>query len=336
MNIYANKNRLFSILCFSLVMAVISVHSQGRGNTITGFVYDSQRNPVREIPVELMDEVNSVLQRVKTDSSGRYYFSGLSMGRFNIKVLPYGTDFEEQTQDIQVGTMLGGRMVPETAQKDFYLKLRKTTGNQITGTIFAQEVPEDAKKLYEEAINNLQNKQSDAGISKLQEAVKTFPTYYLALERLGREYIYANKYENAIEVFSKAVETNNRSYTSWFGLGYANSSLHKPLPAIEALQKALVIQPNSIDTLLLLGSLHREVKQFAEAEKSLTQAKKLDNKQNPDIYWNLALLYAYNLLNYSKAANELETFLEINKEYPNKDAIKKLIKQFRDKSKESK
>jgi hypothetical protein len=63
-------------------------------STVSGFVFDPYRRPVPEIRVELMNEVNSVLQRTRTDGSGRFLFRGLSSGRFIIKVLSVGTDYE--------------------------------------------------------------------------------------------------------------------------------------------------------------------------------------------------------------------------------------------------
>jgi tetratricopeptide (TPR) repeat protein len=138
------------------------------------------------------------------------------------------------------------------------------------------------------------------------------------------------KFENARDAFDKAVAVNQRSFTGWYGLSYADFALNKPVDSIAASQKALELDKNSVNTLFLLGVSQRRVKHYEDAEKSLIQAKKLDNGKTPDINWNLALLYAHNLKRYKDAANELEAYLKNDPNVPNKELIRKLIKQFRE------
>lgn len=311
---------------------ILSVHQvQQNRNTISGHVFDSQRNPVGQVFVELQNEVYSSIGRTKTDGSGRYFFAGLSPGRFIIRVLPYGTNFEEQSQEIEiVNFVTPGSVTPENAQKDFYLKMRKSDVASVTGTIFVQEIPENARKVYEKAISNLDNKRVETGIEELRSAVKIFPNYYYALERLGREYINQQKYEEALDVFTKAVAVNDRGFYSWYGLSYVNYALKKSTAAVEAAQKAVSLSPNSVESLLFLGVAQRQAKQYEDAEKSLQQAKKLANGKFPDVHWNLALLYVYNLKRYKDAANELELYLKEQPANSNKVQIKKLIKQYRE------
>jgi Flp pilus assembly protein TadD len=320
---------LFCLSCF-----IPSVFGQNR-STVTGYVFDSQRSPVAQIPVELMNDVNSVLQRTKTDGSGRFVFRGLSSGRFSVRVLPIGTDLQEQSQDVEIfGVGARGRPLSDNIQIDFYLRPKKTTANSaaVNDVIFAQEIPLEARKLYEKAVTDLEDKRIEQGIISLQQALGLFPTYYLALERLGAVYINQQKYENARDVFSKAVSVNSRSFNCWYGLSYVNYTLRQPEAAIEAARKAISINSRSSDALLFLGLSLRQAKNYEEAEKSLKQADKLTERKSPDIHWNLALLYAHNLKRYGDAADELELYLKTSPDTPNTENIKKLIKQFRENS----
>jgi tetratricopeptide (TPR) repeat protein len=106
--------------------------------------------------------------------------------------------------------------------------------------------------------------------------------------------------------------------------------LNKPEAAVIGAQNALEIEKNSVNALFILGLSQRRLKKYEAAEKSLVQARKLDKGKTPDINWNLALLYAHNLKRYNDAANELETYLKNYPDAPNKEAVKKLIKQFRE------
>jgi len=315
------------------ISSTFNLVKQFRNNSIGGHVFDPQRRPVAEIYVELKNEVYSTIARTKTDGSGRYLFSRLSAGRFSVRVLPYGTNLEEQTQEVEIVNFVApGSNSSENAQKDFYLRLRRdeNEANAVTGTIFVQDVPEQAQKSYKEAISNLDNKKVEAGIEELQNALKLFPDYYLAMERLGNELIKQQKYQDAQEIYKRAVAVNSRSYNGWYGLSYANYGLKQSENSVEAAEKAVSLN-STVDALLMLGISQRQAKRYDNAEKTLKQAKKSAKGKSADVHWNLALLYAHNLKRYKAAADELELYLKSQPNIENEETIRKLIKQYREK-----
>lgn len=319
-------------LIFCIISIAPIVFGQQARSTISGIVFGTQRAPVTQVPVEVLNDTNSVLQRTKTDSSGRFTFRSLYSGRFIVRVLPFGTNYEEQTQEVEIaGIGPDGRQLPDNIQLDFYLQTRRSSKDLVNGygVVFVQEIPEAARNLYDNAIVDLDANRLEAGTTKLESAVEIFPTYYSALTRLGRIYVDRRKFDKARDVFKKAIEVNDRSMTGWYGLSYTDYSLNNPEGSIAAAQRALNLDRNSVETLFLVGLSYRRLKNYAEAEKFLVQAKKLDKGKTPEINWNLALLYAHNLVNYRSAADELELYLKFNSEDPNKEKIKKLIKQFR-------
>lgn len=319
------------LIPFFFISVQAQFPSQNR-SSISGFVFDQERRSIPQIPVELLNEVNSVIGRTRTDNSGRFFFTGLSQGRFSIKVLPFGTNYEEQTQDVEIsGIGAFGRSIADNVQKDIYLRQRKNNNgiSSITGTIFAQEIPVNAQKSFEKAILDLENNRLETGIEELKNAINLFPDYYLALERLGLTYVGQQKYQNAVEVFNKAVIINPRSFNSWYGLSYANYYLKQSKDAINAAEKAVLLNSNSVEAFIFLGISLRQDTQYEKAEKSLKQADKIAKGTSPEVHWNLALLYAHNLKRYKDAADELELYLKVSPDISNKDQIKKLISQFK-------
>jgi tetratricopeptide (TPR) repeat protein len=99
---------------------------------------------------------------------------------------------------------------------------------------------------------------------------------------------------------------------------------------VEASRKAVTLNSGSSDAVLILGLSLRQAKLFDEAEKTLKQANKLAKGMSADVHWNLALLYAHNLKRYKDAADELELYLKARPDSPNKEQVKRLIKQFRE------
>lgn len=314
-----------SVLLISLFAVQAAGQIPGTGNTITGFVFDPHRRPVSQIHVELINDVNSTVQRLRTDASGRFVFRGVLQGRFQVRVLPLGTIYQDQTQEVDTS----GRPARETIQIDFYLRVRKLD-LATTGVIFAQEIPAEAKTIYQRAVADLERDRLADGVAGLESALKIFPDYYLALERLGLIHITQQQYDKAVGVFRKAVVVNPRSFNGWYGLSVSHYELKQTDAAVEAAQKAVTLNSNSADALLALGVSLRQAKRYEEAEKPLKQADKITKGLSPDVHWNLALLYAKNLNRFNDAANELELYLKTTPDTTQTDKIKKLIKLYRE------
>ncbi|MCB1022764.1 MAG: carboxypeptidase regulatory-like domain-containing protein, partial [Acidobacteria bacterium] len=219
------------------------------GSTIQGFVYSGQRTPVERARVEITDEVNTVLQGVFTDANGRFVFRGLSSGRFTVNVKSYGSDLEPQSKEVQIaGFGAIGQKLSDSVQIDFYLKRRNASSNDetVNGVVFAQDVPENAKEMYKNALSELEKKRSDEGIKQLQDAIRAFPNYFIALDRLGYEYLRLEKFSESLDYFARAVTVNSKSYNSWYGYGYSNFSLGNWENAVGNLQNAVAINQNSM------------------------------------------------------------------------------------------
>jgi tetratricopeptide (TPR) repeat protein len=317
-------------IAFILIALPICVSAQR--STITGFVFSPERRAIEQARVELLDDMESVKQRLETDAAGRFIFTNIGMGRYQVRVFSPGSDYREQTQDVDLSS---GRF--ETVQLEFRLRPRKNAEPiKVPPVVFAQEIPDEAKKYFENASVEFAKGQSAAGIEQLEQAIKIFPTYFAALERLGVEYMIKKRYDDAQKVFTSAVAVNPRSFNGWYGLSYANFALQHSAEAIEAAEKALVLEKDAAEVYFVLGMSQRKLKQYDKSEKSFLRSKELDKGKTPDINWNLALLYAHDLQQFGKAADELELFLTATPGNPDAVNIKKLIADFRSKQAKAK
>lgn len=332
----------FALTLFAVSLLASGAKAQGGGNSISGSVFGQDRTPIYDANVELLDDLNRFVSRTRTDSSGRYYFFGMRSGRYTIRVMPYETDYQEQEAGVEIvnfARQLGADAPTQATgfaneQLDFYLKLRRgVTG--ATGAVFVQDIPAPAKKLFEKAIADLNDKKEKEGLAGLKAAIEAFPKYFHALERLGNEYVRLKYYEAAEILLKLAIEVNPRSFRSWYGLAFSLNSLNKDAEALTAVQKALELYPDSAEALLLSGVLLKQTKKFDEAEKNLVKAKELAKSRMPMVHWHLALLYGNDLKRYSDAAKELKLFLKAQPDTKDADKIKSLIKEFEDKAAKS-
>ena len=308
--------------------------NQGR-NSITGFVFGESRTPLSEVQVELLDDFYVTISRIKTTGSGLFAFRGLPDGLYNVKVLPYGSDYESQTRSVSlVGLSLIQGRGTVNEQIDFYLKAKRNTNAgplSAPGVVFVQEVPESAKKLYEAGIEDLRNKKENEGFDKLKNSLEIFPDYFLALERLGTEYVVRGHYTPAFILLTKAVEVNPRSFSSLFGLGLASYRLQQIDKAIENLRRATEIYNKSANAYLWLGIALQENKSLPQAETALIQANKLSKGESAEIHWQLARLYKEQK-RFRESADELELFLKYKPDAKDVEKIKGMIKTLRQKA----
>lgn len=299
------------VLAFSFAF---SIHAA----SIEGIVYDQNNVPLREIDMELRNENGVTRGRTKTDGTGRYRFSGLADGRYYVKAFAFRYNLIDDEKMVKIDTLsiLGG-IGADVIQQDFYLKFKKGgLSDTTTGVVFAQEVPNEAERHFEAAVKSIRDDKRGEGIASLIKAVDAFPTYYNALSVLGVQLILTERYMDAASVFVRAVEVNPKSSRAFYYMGVAFSNLGEKFykAALVAQGKAKVLAPSAHQIPLEIGKLHRKMKNFTEAEANLLQAKKLSEKRNPEIHKELAQLYANDLKQYGKAADELELYLKATKQ----------------------
>lgn len=303
-------------------------------NTITGFVFDPARRRMADIYVELLDENGMTYARTKTNSSGMYTFRGLPDGVFILRVAAFSFGYTAPEQRISLSSFsrIRGRG-SVTEQVDFYLRPNAAARNSVgeAEVVFAQDVPEEARKLYEAGIEDLANKKDTEGLEKLKAAIDLFPTYYLALDRLGTEYLARGHFEAAHVLLRLALHVNPRSFSSRFGFGLVQFKLGQDDDAIATLRLATETYGESANAFMWLGIALHKKGVYGEAKTALVKANKLSDGKSADVHWNLAKVYKDQGL-YRDAAEELELMLKVKPDHESADEIRKAIRTLREKA----
>ena len=121
---------------------------------------------------------------------------------------------------------------------------------------------------------------------------------------------------------------NQRSAPTYYSLSYAFYQMKQYPAALEAGKAATLLAPASVDAQLLYGTVLRITGSFTEAETVLLKANSLAKKMNAEVHWQLSLLY--NRLNRTQdTINELETFLKLVPDSPDKNRILEMIAKLR-------
>lgn len=334
-----------AFLSFFIFLAISSTKAEGLTfqhfvgsktliNSISGQVFDPYNNPVSDLNVELINDNYSTVARQRI-SAGRFIFSGISAGSYKVKVLTVGTNYLEQVQDVQIINLLRGASDQQFI--DFHLKFDPRKVSLGSGgapeEIFSQEgISDDARKHFQRGIEQLADKK-EKGLIELEQALKISPNYYDALNRLGTEYVQRKEYQKAVPYLIKAIDINQRSFSSFYALGYAAYQMNRIPEAVEAARATTILKPDSINGHWLYGTVLRINGNYEKSEKALLKAKTL-SKRNPlsEVNWQLALLYN-RLGRYKDAIVELEEYLKAQPNSSNKREIQDFIAQLQTKAK---
>ncbi|HYP51853.1 MAG TPA: carboxypeptidase-like regulatory domain-containing protein, partial [Pyrinomonadaceae bacterium] len=202
---------LSMFVCFaaSSVKSVEANNSYRVLNRIEGMVWSPYRQPVSDVYVELQTENYSTLNRVRTNSSGRFSFTVARQGNYNVKVLASGTNYLDALEPVEIVNMTP--TASDNVYLDIYLKFDKRNVESgvsgITEAVFVQEVPEEARKLYKSGVKSLGDN-DDKGFDEIERALKIFPDYYEALNTIGREYVQRKEYRKSLPYLIKSIDTN--------------------------------------------------------------------------------------------------------------------------------
>jgi tetratricopeptide (TPR) repeat protein len=309
-------------------------------NTIEGRVTNSNGHPLSEMRVFVKDEGYAQAGTALTDGTGRFRFANLKSGNYIVEVEPGATGYERQEQRVQAKAFNERRSGGGEVFRVEFVLVAKKSGTRVSrdpdagsNIIFRQDVPEDAKRAYDRGVRSLEKGSLDDGVKFLKLAIQLFPDYYDALERLGTEYVTHQDPRSALPLLTLAVELNRDGWRGFYSLGIAQFKTDDRSASVKSLQRATELNSESANTNMWLGiALAPDSQMRGRAIQVLEKAIKLAKQPIPLAYYYLGGLYSKNN-QYREAANAFEALLRVNPQLGEKEAIKKMIDELRQKAK---
>jgi len=301
------------LLLLSLTVNAISLQSS---YAIIGTVVSEDGRAVDSIRVSVLDDNYRNIKTVFTEHSGRYIFRGIPPGAYTVKVTPVGSPYEESSLRIDLPPGFNDRRgggAEETVTVDLVLRRKRTSSSGEPGVVFAQDIPEAARREYKRGADSLKNNNAEVGLAALENALQVFPDYFLALELLGTEYVKREEFEKALVVLTHAVEINRTAPRSLYALGVAYLKLHRAPEASESLRKAVQQDPENTNAHLMLGVAYGYTGALKQAEESLRRAYQLGGSQAADAHLYLAGIYNKQE-KFREGVRELELYLKEKKD----------------------
>lgn len=296
-------------------------------HSIRGKVFlPSGKVPEQRIRVVLELSAGGIAGELFTDSVGNFEFRSVTSNTYRVTVHSDGRTFETAQEMVEVyGTF------PRTFNIQVYLREKNSDPvNRPTEKVLSvadtQEVPKNAKKAYEKGVRLAREAKPQEAITALQEALKTFPDYLHALNKLGEQYLQMNQPAEAQALFEKAIAAHNKFALPHINIGILLVNQQRYPEAVAALETG-----NRLDDSYPMAHLHlgialmnREPADYDRAERAILRALELGGK-------NLApgRLHLFNLYtrqkNHQKAAQQLEVFLKEAPNAPQAEAVRQRL-----------
>jgi tetratricopeptide (TPR) repeat protein len=321
------KSRLIivSALC-SAIFALTPVHTQAQTfYEIEGVVEGPDSTPLNGVAVFLEDLTRARIGQAITSTDGRYRFNRVVAGTYYIVARPNNSEFRtavrrvELIETTRVGTSTSSERV------DIALEAMPRRVESGSGTIFAQEVPAEAKAKFERALDRLAKKDIPLAIRELSEALGVFPNYFMAAQQLGLIYIEIEDYQKAIPPLVKAIEVNAKAGPAYLALGIASFNLGRADLALEALQRARPLDEKSFRVHFYLGLTLLELSRLDHAETALKLSYQLGGAQKAASA-NLYLASIYSKRGqHQQAIAALESYLRDSPKAPNAARVREAI-----------
>src|SRR4029079_11072120 len=135
---------------------------------------------------------------------------------------------------------------------------------------------EDADAFYKQGLAYKNEGKADQAIDALEHAVAAHPKHYMAWASLGNLYKTARKdIPKAVSAYEHAVEGIKKDKVVWENLGMAYFRNNQVDQALKALTTASSLDPNDAEIRFNLGTVRRQMRDYAGAIADLEVAVRL-------------------------------------------------------------
>lgn len=255
-----------------------------------------------------------------TDEKGHFAFRGVPAGEYAV-MLVQDPEFEPFSQDVSIVQPYGAP--PRT----FYVNVRLTL-KAVLNPAFAN-VPKPALVHYDKAVEKARKRDHTGAIEELKLAIKEYPSFMLAFNELGVQYLKLNQLQDADEAFQSALKINPDAVVALINRGIANVMMKRYGEAVPILRKALAKDDQSAVGHYFLGQALVGVGRFEEAEKDLLTSLELGKEQMKEAHRLLAIIYTSRGAK-TQAVAQLEAYLKLAPDTPDAEKLRATIRQLKE------
>ena len=317
---------------FSQISGISESESQtnlGGNNSIIGTVFGPSGRPLEQrvrIRLSTMTRGDRVFT---SNEKGAFAFRGLPSGSYTITI-DREVEYKPYSTSVDVVQLRGGgNPTPTVVTLNIRLEYKdRNKAGIVDSTLLS--IPEKARTHYSNGIEESKKGNRQAAIEEFKQAIAEHPSFTLAFNELGVQYLKLNRVEEADQAFQNALKIDPDSFPALTNRGLANIMMKRYGEAVPILRKALKKNDQSAVCHYLLGQALANLGLFDEAENELVVSLKLGKEQMKEAHRILAIIYS-SRGDKKQAAKELETYLKLAPDSPDADQIKEMIRRLKEK-----
>jgi tetratricopeptide (TPR) repeat protein len=235
---------------------------------VVGQVRDGQTGEAaRNVPVRLERFSGGLAEQMSTDAHGKFRFTGLPRGYYNVVILAPGYAPVQQTADLQIAFK---------QYLAFELRRQPSSDTALGGpNVIDARVPELARKEYLDAHTALADKRAADVVRHLENALGIYPKFFEARLMLATAYMDQREWEKAEASFKLGHELKPADGHSLLGLGEVYWRQKRYDEAEKALLDGLKIEEKSWHGHFTLGRLHWERGNIGKAAPAIGRTLQL-------------------------------------------------------------
>lgn len=327
----SSQKSLLAALPCALFLAALATGQAFSNNTIMGKVRSQTGQPVVGVLVELQSGNGLPLNQSVTTNEGDFIFTGLEGASFIVVINDFNYQpFADRVELSRMATTRPGdivrvdvTLIPKTDQAS-----SRSGAVSRPGVVFHQSVPDAAIKAYRHGMKLLAERKSDEGLAALAEAIKIFPEYFDAHLAVAFELMRLRRYDQAVAALERARKVNPRDSRLYYGFGLVVFEQKKFDLAAKVFEAAARLNPSHSEAYLMRGAALIEVGRLDLAEAELKRAFQVSQQKLALAHIHLARVYEKRG-ERSRAADELESYLNKKPNAENAQAIREAIKKLR-------
>ena len=298
----------------------------GGANAIVGTVFGPSGRPVESRVRIRLASMTSGDRISNTNENGNFAFRGLPTGSYTISI-EKEKEFVPISQSVDVMQFRGSPPQTYTLNIRLELKAQDEAKPGVPNAEFVN-VPQPARVYYDNAVELAKKGDHLGAIEQLKLAIKEYPSFMLAFNELGVQYLRLNQLENADEAFQGALKIDPTAFSALINRGIANVMMKRYGEAVPILRKALKTNDQSAVGHYFLGQALANLGMFDDAEKELLASLKLGKEAMKEAHRILAIIYTSRGAK-KQAADELEAYLKLAPNAPDAQKLRERIQQLK-------
>lgn len=194
-------------------------------------------------------------------------------------------------------------------------------------SLFTSHIQEKKKvalaELYKQGRDRFESVRFGEALIYFKKVGREIPNDAEVQYYIGECYRYMGQYEEAIEVYNKAIKIRPKYGNAYWGLGECYNKTKRYQESLDSFKQAIEIDPNDELSHSSLGDLYAVLGRYQEAIESSTQACRLSNYKDYDYIASLAAVYSQ-AGDFDKAVEYQEKAIELAKDENKEEYARRL------------